>query len=89
MIYVIGLLVGILAFIRKKDKKVFFLVLLYAFSIFAFNTDNPDLVNYQNQYLGLFVVSTEPIYMGLGLFCRRIGFNFWIFSSTVFFVIKR
>lgn len=85
MIYVTGLLVGILAWIRKKDRAVFCLVFLYAFSIFVFNTDNPDFTNYQNQYYGATGGYSEPIFTALVFLFRSIGFNFWVFRGFVAF----
>ena len=83
MIYVIGAIIGLLASFYKKEKSVFALILLYAFTIYSFNSSNPDLVNYQNQYIGNFFGFNEPVYIGLVYLSQTLGLNFWVFRAAI------
>ena len=83
MIYFVGASIGLLAYFFKKDKYVFALIATYAFTLFAFNTSNPDLVNYENQYIGKFFGFTEPVYIGLGYLFQSLGLNFWVFRGAI------
>lgn len=69
----------VLAFLKKNNKIVLFILVSMAWVVFAFNTDNPDLPNYQRQYYGLATYYTEPLYVLLQNICIRQGLSFFAF----------
>lgn len=83
MSYLIWGLLGILAFIKKNNKFVSFLNVLFIFCVFCFNTANPDLDNYMTQYYGLARYYTEPVFVSLEVFFRDMGLNYEIFRCFV------
>lgn len=93
MIYIVWYFLGILSFLRKNNIFVSGLLVLFILCVFCFNTSNPDLYNYQNQYYGYAVFYTEPLFCWLERFFNGMDlsyefFRFVIVSVSLFLMVN-
>ena len=86
MIYLVWVLLGILASIKKNNKFVTLLVALFILCVFCFNTSNIDLNNYIRQYNGSAQYFSEPIFIFLSSIFRNLGFEFEVFRFAIILV---
>lgn len=92
MVYVVWLLVGVLAFVRKDSKIAALIVTVFIACIFCFNTANADLVAYQNEYSIIATDSQEaypadePLFVLTQYLLSHIGFPFGFYHAFMVMV---
>ncbi len=80
MIYGIWGILGILSFFKKNSKTGLLVLTLFILAVFCFNTSNPDLYAYQQQYSAsrpLFY--TEPLFVALEFLFSNAGLSYEFF----------
>ena len=83
MTYFISTFLGVSSFVKKKSNVLMLLMLVYAFIMFTFTTENPDYSLYYHQYYwgGVF---TEPVYVETATMFKSFGFEYQ--ALRIFFV---
>lgn len=79
MIYLIWGVLGVLSIINRNSKFITFLLFLFITCVFCFNTENPDLASYIDQYNAVPWSFTEPIFVSLGITFRNAGLSFEVY----------
>lgn len=84
MVYLIWAVLGVLAFVYKKNKYVTIMVFAFIAILFCCNTANADLDHYFQQYNGAATYATEPLYNLFGQWFYAVGADFYIFRGFFF-----
>lgn len=84
MVYLIWAVLGVLAFVYKKNKYVTIMVFAFIAILFCCNTANADLDNYIRQYNGVKIYASEPLYNLFGQWFFAMGADFYIFRGFFF-----